>query len=60
MNEQEKKYVAMLELALTDLMDGQRWWEIQEVTGLPTDRCYELEDLVFQLSKKQIPLDEME
>ncbi len=52
MNEQEKEYVKMLEWALIDLMDGKAWDEIQRTTGLSTDRCYELENLVYKLCNK--------
>jgi hypothetical protein len=53
MNAQEKKYVTMLELALMDLMDGQAWDDIQAITGLPTNRCYELENLIYALYQKR-------
>lgn len=51
MNAQEKKYVAMLELALRDLLQNKPWDDIQRATGLSTDRCYELEDLGYNLWK---------
>ena len=53
MNKQEMEYVTMLEKALIDLLDTQSWDEIQRATGLSTDRCYELENLVYALYQKR-------
>ena len=49
----EKKYVAMLEQALMDLMKDQSWSDIQAITGLSTNRCYELENLIYALYQKR-------
>ncbi len=53
MNEQEKKYVAMLEHALMDILRDQSWSDIQVITGLSTNRCYELENLAYALYQKR-------
>lgn len=51
MNEQERKYVAMLEKALMDLLHDQSWTDINVFTQLPVERCYELDDLGYNLWK---------
>ena len=49
--------------ALLDLLDGQyAWYEIQEQTGLPADRCKEIEALHGEIlaEKTRIPCGDLD
>lgn len=44
----DAEYIEELESALMDVLDGcAKWWEIQEDTGLSTERSQEIADLYF-------------
>ena len=57
-------YIEEIESALLDVLDGDvRWWDIQENTGLSTERCKEIADLYLVVSvryRKKHGLDKEE
>ncbi len=46
-------YIAKLEEAILDLLDGVKEHEIQETTGLHPDRCKELHELYRAIYHQQ-------
>jgi hypothetical protein len=41
-----------LEQVIFDVLEGKRWYEIQEDTGLDETRCKEIEKIVSEINKK--------
>ena len=52
--EESKKYITVLEKTLLDLLDWNFCWdEIQKSTGLPEQRCREIEALYHKISQSK-------
>lgn len=49
---EREEYIGELEGALIDLLDGSDWYEIDQYTGLGSERCKEIKNLFLRICNK--------